>query len=67
MWLSGSSDAGFPVRSEEKYRDGLFTQTEANRNEVLATVGASLDVEAKALMEEDLRSSCIWIETFLVR
>jgi arsenite-transporting ATPase len=33
-------------------------ETEAYRNEVLATVGASLDDEARALMEEDLRSPC---------
>ena len=33
-------------------------ETEAYRNEVLATVGAGLDVEARALMEEDLRSPC---------
>ena len=33
-------------------------ETEAYRNEVLATVGANLDDEAKALMEEDLRSPC---------
>ncbi|MDD5286092.1 MAG: arsenical pump-driving ATPase [Desulfuromonadaceae bacterium] len=34
------------------------TETEAYRNEVLATVGATLDDEAWALMEEDLRSPC---------
>ena len=33
-------------------------ETEAYRSEVLATVGASLDAEARALMEEDLRSPC---------
>jgi len=33
-------------------------ETEAYRNEVLATVGASLDEEARALLEEDLRSPC---------
>ncbi len=33
-------------------------ETEAYRQEVLATVGADLDDEAKALMEEDLRSPC---------
>jgi arsenite-transporting ATPase len=33
-------------------------ETEAYRNEVLATVGANLDDEARALMEEDLRSPC---------
>jgi arsenite/tail-anchored protein-transporting ATPase len=33
-------------------------ETEAYRNEVLATVGAALDDEARALMEEDLRSPC---------
>jgi len=33
-------------------------ETEAYRNEVLDTVGASLDDEARALMEEDLRSPC---------
>ena len=33
-------------------------ETEAYRNEVLATVGAGLDDEARALMEEDLRSPC---------
>lgn len=33
-------------------------ETEAYRNEVLATVGASLDDEARALMAEDLRSPC---------
>jgi arsenite-transporting ATPase len=33
-------------------------ETEAYRNEVLATVGASLDDEARELMEEDLRSPC---------
>lgn len=33
-------------------------ETEAYRNEVLATVGASLGDEARALMEEDLRSPC---------
>lgn len=33
-------------------------ETEAYRNEVLATVGSSLDDEARALMEEDLRSPC---------
>ena len=33
-------------------------ETEAYRNEVLATVGADLDDEARALMEEDLRSPC---------
>jgi arsenite-transporting ATPase len=33
-------------------------ETEAYRNEVLATAGASLDDEARALMEEDLRSPC---------
>jgi arsenite-transporting ATPase len=33
-------------------------ETEAYRKEVLDTVGASLDDEARALMEEDLRSPC---------
>jgi arsenite-transporting ATPase len=33
-------------------------ETEAYRNEVLATAGANLDAEALALMEEDLRSPC---------
>ncbi|BCS51903.1 hypothetical protein GSbR_43130 [Geobacter sp. SVR] len=33
-------------------------ETEAYRNEVLATAGTSLDDEARALMEEDLRSPC---------
>lgn len=33
-------------------------ETEAYRNEVLATAGAALDDEARALMEEDLRSPC---------
>ncbi len=33
-------------------------ETETYRKEVLATVGASLDDEARALMEEDLRSPC---------
>jgi len=33
-------------------------ETEAYRNEVLATAGASLDDEARALMEEDLSSPC---------
>ena len=33
-------------------------ETEAYRNEVLATVGATLDDEAQALMAEDLRSPC---------
>jgi arsenite-transporting ATPase len=33
-------------------------ETEAYRNEVLATVGADLDHEGRALMEEDLRSPC---------
>lgn len=33
-------------------------ETKAYRNEVLATVGSSLDDEARALMEEDLRSPC---------
>lgn len=33
-------------------------ETEAYRQEVLATVGATLDDEARALMEEDLRSPC---------
>lgn len=33
-------------------------ETEAYRNEVLATVGSSLDDEARALLEEDLRSPC---------
>jgi arsenite-transporting ATPase len=33
-------------------------ETEAYRNEVLATVGASLDDEGRALLEEDLRSPC---------
>ncbi|GAM08284.1 arsenical pump-driving ATPase [Geobacter sp. OR-1] len=33
-------------------------ETEAYRKEVLATAGASLDDEARALMEEDLRSPC---------
>jgi len=33
-------------------------ETEAYRNEVLSTVGADLDEEARALMEEDLRSPC---------
>lgn len=33
-------------------------ETETYRNEVLATAGASLDDEARALMEEDLRSPC---------
>jgi len=33
-------------------------ETEAYRNEVLNTVGASLDDEARALLEEDLRSPC---------
>lgn len=33
-------------------------ETEEYRNEVLATVGADLDDEARALMEEDLRSPC---------
>ena len=35
-----------------------IAETEAYRNEVLATVGANLDDEARALMEEDLRSPC---------
>lgn len=35
-----------------------IAETDAYRNEVLATVGASLDEEARALMEEDLRSPC---------
>ncbi|MHC1697451.1 MAG: arsenical pump-driving ATPase [Geobacteraceae bacterium] len=33
-------------------------ETEEYRNEVLSTVGADLDDEARALMEEDLRSPC---------
>jgi arsenite-transporting ATPase len=33
-------------------------ETEAYRNEVLATVGADLDHEGRALLEEDLRSPC---------
>ena len=33
-------------------------ETEAYRAEVLTTVGANLDDEARALMEEDLRSPC---------
>lgn len=33
-------------------------ETESYRNEVLATVGANLNDEARALMEEDLRSPC---------
>jgi arsenite-transporting ATPase len=33
-------------------------ETDAYRNEVLATVGANLDDEARALMAEDLRSPC---------
>lgn len=33
-------------------------ETEAYRQEVLATAGATLDDEARALMEEDLRSPC---------
>jgi arsenite-transporting ATPase len=33
-------------------------ETDAYRNEVLATVGANLDEETRALMEEDLRSPC---------
>jgi arsenite-transporting ATPase len=33
-------------------------ETEAYRNEVLTTVGAGLDDEAKSLLEEDLRSPC---------
>jgi arsenite-transporting ATPase len=33
-------------------------ETEAYRREVLDSVGASLDDEAKALLEEDLRSPC---------
>lgn len=33
-------------------------ETEAYRQEVLATAGANLDEEARALMEEDLRSPC---------
>lgn len=33
-------------------------ETEAYRHEVLTTVGASLDDEARALLEEDLRSPC---------
>lgn len=33
-------------------------ETEAYRQEVLTTVGATLDDEARALMEEDLRSPC---------
>ena len=33
-------------------------ETEAYRNEVLATVGANLDDEARALLKEDLRSPC---------
>jgi len=33
-------------------------ETEAYRNEVLTTVGADLDDEARLLMEEDLRSPC---------
>jgi arsenite-transporting ATPase len=35
-----------------------IAETEAYRNEVLTTVGANLDDEAQALMEEDLRSPC---------
>ncbi len=34
------------------------TETEAYRKEVLSTAGAALDAEARALMEEDLRSPC---------
>ncbi len=33
-------------------------ETDAYRQEVLATAGANLDEEARALMEEDLRSPC---------
>jgi arsenite-transporting ATPase len=33
-------------------------ETDAYRREVLATAGANLDEEARALMEEDLRSPC---------
>lgn len=33
-------------------------ETEAYRTEVIATVGAGLDDEARALLEEDLRSPC---------
>jgi arsenite-transporting ATPase len=33
-------------------------ETEAYRNEVLSTVGSGLDDEARALLEEDLRSPC---------
>lgn len=33
-------------------------ETEAYRQEVLATAGAALDEEARALLEEDLRSPC---------
>ncbi len=33
-------------------------ETAAYRNEVIATVGASLDDEARALLKEDLRSPC---------
>jgi arsenite-transporting ATPase len=35
-----------------------IAETEAYRNEVLTTVGANLDDEARVLMEEDLRSPC---------
>ena len=35
-----------------------IAETEAYRKEVLTTVGANLDDEARALMEEDLRSPC---------
>jgi arsenite-transporting ATPase len=35
-----------------------ITETEAYRNEVLTTIGANLDDEARALMEEDMRSPC---------
>lgn len=34
------------------------TETEAYRNEVLSNVGAKLDAEGRAMLEEDLRSPC---------
>jgi arsenite-transporting ATPase len=49
----GEAPAGIQVS-----RVDPIAETEAYRHEVLTTVGANLDDEARALMEEDLRSPC---------
>jgi arsenite-transporting ATPase len=63
--LTTTDPAAHVAQTLGKIPDGLTVsridpeaETEAYRQEVLATAGANLDEEARALMEEDLRSPC---------